>query len=228
MPDVFVNVKNKGYYREEPASSGIHSNTFQLGAGADVLRIDKSGIWLGAEKYTDAPFKVDMDGNLTASSATLSGYSKVSIFAQDSIPTSTAVGDMWFDTNDYNRAYRAASIGADEITAGEWVEVADQRKVSVFAQNGVPTSIAVGDLWIDTDDENKLYRAASIGADAITAGEWVLHDDQRAADALLKSDTGQTFTGDFNLNDANVKIDGANKRILINDGTNNRIVIGEV
>lgn len=228
MADVFVNVKNKSYYREEPAASGIHTNTFQLGAGADVLRIDKSGIWLGAEKYTDAPFKVDMDGNLVASSATLSGYSKVSVFAQDSIPTSTAVGDMWFDTNDYNRAYRAASVGADEITAGEWEEVDDQRKVSVFAQDGIPTSVAVGDLWIDTNDENKLYRAASIGADAITAGEWELHDDQRAADALLKSDAGQTFTGDFDVKDSSVNIDGNNGRIVINDGSDDRIVIGNI
>lgn len=38
---------------------------------------------------------------------------------------------------------------------------------------GVPTSLAEGDLWFNTDD-NRWYRAESVGADEITAGEWVL------------------------------------------------------
>lgn len=31
-------------------------------------------------------------------------------------------------------------------------------KVTTFAQNAAPTAVATGDLWIDTDDSNKLYR----------------------------------------------------------------------
>jgi len=100
------------------------------------------------------------------------------------------------------------------------------KKINTFAQASIPTSLAVGDLWVDTDDRNKLYRAASVGADAITAGEWVLYNDTRAADAVLKAGTGQTITGNFNLNSANVLLDGANKRIVINDGTNDRVLIG--
>lgn len=99
-------------------------------------------------------------------------------------------------------------------------------KINIFRQDGIPTSISIGDLWFDSNDNNKVYRAASIGADEIAAGEWVAVDDQRAADALLRSGATQVLTGDFNLNDANVKIDGANKRILINDGANDRILIG--
>ena len=49
-----------------------------------------------------------------------------------------------------------------EITAG----------INIFKQPGIPTSEIVGDLWFDTDDDNKLYRAACVGADAITEGEW--------------------------------------------------------
>jgi hypothetical protein len=123
--------------------------------------------------------------------------------------------------------YRAASVGANEVATGEW-EAVGTTGLSVFAQDSIPTSVNVGDLWYDTNDNNKVYRAASVGADQIIAGEWVAVDDQRAADALLKAGSSQTLTGDFNLNDANVKIDGANKRFLINDGSNNRIVIGNV
>jgi hypothetical protein len=99
-------------------------------------------------------------------------------------------------------------------------------KINIFKQDAIPTSVSIGDLWFDTDDDNKPYVAESVGADEIKAGEWVIVDDQRAADALLKTGTSQTLTGNFNLNDANVLIDGANKRILINDGTNDRILIG--
>lgn len=35
-----------------------------------------------------------------------------------------------------------------------------------------------------------------------------------------------TITGTFTVGASNVIIDGANKRILVNDGTNNRILIG--
>lgn len=142
----------------------------QVGFGGKVFRMDQQGMWLGAEKFADAPFSVDMLGNLIASSATLSGYSKIYIFKQDSIPTSEAIGDLWIDTNDSNKVYRAASVGADEVTTGEWEEV--------------------------------------------------------TVDAIIKSATSQTLSGNFNLNDANVLIDGANKRILISDGTNDRILIG--
>lgn len=322
-----------------------------VGTGNRAIKADpESGFWIGANRWADAPFRVAMDGTVTLGS----GYTKLTIFKQDGIPTSVAVGDLWFDSNDSNKVYRAGSVGADQITAGEWelvrdsgiaqalsdaaqgiadaataqgtadskvvtfiqataptaeavgdlwidsddkqlyrwsgaawlsiqdtgiaqaisdaadaqatadgkivtfyqttaptatavgdlwtdtddgnklyrwsgaawVAVDDTRKVKIFAQAAIPTSIAIGDVWFDTDDSNKPYRAAAVGATTIAAGQWEIVDDQRAADALLKSVASQTLTGDFSLNDANVKIDGANKRILINDGTNNRILIG--
>lgn len=42
----------------------------------------------------------------------------------------------------------------------------------VFAQTSIPTSLAVGDIWFDTDDNNKLYRVASVGANTIATGQW--------------------------------------------------------
>ena len=161
-----------------------------------------------------------------AGTAQSTADSKVITFLQDGIPTSTDAGDLWVDTNDGNKLYRATTIGDTTIAAGHWVAVDDTRKTKVFAQDGIPVSLAIGDLWYDTDDGNKPYVADSVGADAITAGEWVAVSDARAADALLKAGTSQTLTGNFNLNDSNVLIDGANKRITISDGTNTRILIG--
>lgn len=43
----------------------------QVGFGAQVLRVDRDGLWLGAERFVDAPFSVDMLGNIRADSLTL-------------------------------------------------------------------------------------------------------------------------------------------------------------
>ena len=181
---------------------------------------------------------------------------KARTFVQDGIPTATAVGDIWIDSNDNNKMYRAAAADADQIASGEWVLVRDtlnddyprvftassaptaintgdiwfdtddsnkqyrwdgsswtevrdvltqaavtteaearaeedaanasaiesleaivNTKAKTFVQDGVPTATAIGDLWIDSNDSNKLYRAASATADQITSGEWVLVRD---------------------------------------------------
>ena len=46
-------------------------NELQVGMGSSVLRVDQSGLWLGAERFADAPFSVDMQGNVTATSLSL-------------------------------------------------------------------------------------------------------------------------------------------------------------
>lgn len=43
----------------------------QVGYGGQVLRVDRQGLWLGAENFADAPFSVDMSGNIVATSLTL-------------------------------------------------------------------------------------------------------------------------------------------------------------
>lgn len=45
----------------------------QIGSGDRAFHGDQDGIWAGAERIADAPFSVDMDGNLLANSATISG-----------------------------------------------------------------------------------------------------------------------------------------------------------
>ena len=39
--------------------------TLKIGAGDQSFKMDKQGLWLGSYAFTDAPFKVDMDGNIT-------------------------------------------------------------------------------------------------------------------------------------------------------------------
>ena len=102
---------------------------------------------------------------------------KTQTFFQDDVPTALSVGDLWIATLDDNKLYRAKIAGANEVTAEGWVPAGDETATTTtFAQNDIPTSGAVGDLWIDTDDKNTVYRAESVGANEVTTNEWVKLD----------------------------------------------------
>jgi len=165
----------------------------------------------GFKEWTDGvdTYKAILGTDISAGHITLSALQTAgtpSVFRQDAIPTSLAAGDIWFDTNDDNKLYRAGCAGADEIKAGEWELSSDSRiedalqaasdaqdtadgKIVTFIQAGIPTATDVGDLWVDSDDNNKLYRAASVGANEIKAGEWVLVRDSGISDALADAAT---------------------------------------
>lgn len=62
----------------QPDASGVYGNdllgrvqSLQVGFGSKVLRVDRDGLWLGSDHFADAPFRVDMQGNITASSLSL-------------------------------------------------------------------------------------------------------------------------------------------------------------
>ena len=118
-----------------------------------------------------------------AAQATADG--KIDTFWQTTAPGSASEGDIWFDTDDGYKQYRR--------TSGVWVLAADTRigqaisdaadaqatadgKVVTFVATSAPTAEGVGDLWLDSDDGNKLYRwsgsawvALAFGTGAIAA-----------------------------------------------------------
>lgn len=204
------------------------SNGFKRGYGDEVFGCDDNGVWLGAADFSDAPLQLWYSGHIKASDIDLSGsgYTKLNIFKQDGIPTSVSVGDLWFDTNDGNKMYRAAVAGATTIATGQW-ELVVSTTMTTFAQDAIPTSLAIGDIWYDTNDNNKPYRAASVGAVTIASGQWELVNDARAADALLKAASTQTLTGTMSIGDNKLKLDGVNVRITMADAANNRLMLGK-
>ena len=194
---------------------------------------------------TEATSRTNADNttatNITNLTSTVNA--KTQTFAQNSVPTSISAGDLWIDTNDSNKVYRAGSAGSDAVTSGEWALLdvgaalstaatlsseqttradadtalstsisnltstvtnnnntltaaigseqtarsdADNanatsisnltatvgNKTQTFVQNSAPTAISVGDLWIDANDGNKLYRASATGA-----SNWVVVRD---------------------------------------------------
>jgi len=104
-----------------------------------------------------------------ADAATAKGIAdgKVTTYYQGTEPEAEALGDLWVNTDDGNKLYRWDDI--------EWVAIQDEGiqeavgkakdaqatadgKIVTFYQSAPPTATAVGDLWVDTDDNNHLYR----------------------------------------------------------------------
>ena len=67
------------------------------------------------------------------------------------------VGDLWVNGNDLYYCQTAQASG--QYVASHWAVATKYTKTTTYYQNDAPiTDVNIGDLWIDTDDGNKLYR----------------------------------------------------------------------
>ena len=105
-----------------------------------------------------------------------------------SAPADPSIGDVWFDTGDSLKLKRwdgtnwvsmrdlgiaAAQAGADAAsTAATAAQTTANSKNKVYRQTAEPTggTYAEGDLWFDTDDNNKIYRRTGTAWTAVQLG----------------------------------------------------------
>jgi len=122
---------------------------------------------------------------LAISDAEAAADGKIVSFFQTSAPTATGVGDIWFDTDDGNKMYRwngaSWAVAQDTgittaISAASDAQATADGKVNTYFQASAPTPEAVGDLWIETDAENRLWRW--------NGSVWVLATDTRVTAAI--------------------------------------------
>lgn len=112
--------------------------------------------------------KTGIAGALAAAAdAKATADGKIDTFFQNETPLSGSEGDIWFDTNDGNKQYVFSNGGwvvaqdteiGDAILAAAGAQATADGKIETFYQDNQPTAKAPGDLWVDTDDKNKLYR----------------------------------------------------------------------
>lgn len=113
---------------------------------------------------------------------------KNSTYYQDNEPTGGTylVGDIWIDTNDNDKLY--AWDGTDWVLAQDsaTAQTTADGKAKTYVQNDEPTGGAynVGDLWIDTNDGNKLYRYS--GTAWVSAQDAAISTAQSTADGKNK------------------------------------------
>lgn len=131
------------------------------------------------------------DALAAAATAQSTADGKVTTFYGGTAPTATATGDLWVDTtanrlkrwNDTTWADVTDPVLQKALTAAGDAMAAADGKVRTFAQNEPPTGMVaadVGDLWVDTNDGNKLHR--------YSGSAWVAVQDASIATAKAAAD----------------------------------------
>lgn len=141
----------------------------------------KNGAWLATQDSAIATAIANAStANGNAGLAQATADSKVVTFFQDNSPTTGTVGDLWIDTNDANKMYRhngstwalardsgigqaITNAGNAQATANTALSNANSAqtsadRVQTFRQNNQPAVGFEGDIWIDTNANNKSYR----------------------------------------------------------------------
>ena len=112
--------------------------------------------------------KIDVVNTL-AQSAKDTADSKVTTYysASTSAPTNPSTGDLWIKTDDNNSLWRyngSSWISVDNsniqtaLTNAATAQATADGKIVTYAQDNQPNTGSLGDLWVDTNDNNKLYR----------------------------------------------------------------------
>lgn len=162
--------------------------------------------WQKRNKYTDdSSLNAFINGDF--SQLVTQNNNKVAVFYDSGQPdpADARIGDLWIQTGD-NQLHRFngttwVSIQDDAISdalqaAADAQSTADG-KIMTYAQDNPPQNTAqnpldVGDLWVDTNDNNRLYRWYGSGAnqgwkvisDKSALEEWVANDFEDYKSAL--------------------------------------------
>lgn len=177
------------YQAAPPASANAGDLWFDTDNGNKNYRYDGTN-WVSvqdgaiADAAAEAALAVETANDaLDLISAAADGL--IDSYYQATAPSVGNEGDLWFDTDDNNKLYR--------WTSGAWALAADNRiataltnaagaqatadgKVKTFFATSAPTADGLGDLWFDTDDNNKLYRW--------NGSSWALAQDQNIPTAI--------------------------------------------
>lgn len=149
----FVDVENKELEAKMPEGTAYSSfASVGVGSGSRVFRVDESGMWLGAAKYADAPFKVDMQGNVTMTSATITGY----------IPTGGAAADVNASTTTIN-ADKINISGSTTFSSG----YDPTSKVAMVGGSYTSTNATAAKVQIFPDTDTGIVAYASNGTSVV-------------------------------------------------------------
>jgi hypothetical protein len=161
-------------------------------------------------------------------------------------------GDVWFDTDDGNKQYywtgtawvsvqdagiAAAEAGAAAATAAAAAAAAAATaaqttadgKNRVYRQTTMPTTgpFTEGDLWFDTDDDNKFYRYTSGAFSSFTLGNEALAS--LSANKLTAGTIDASVITVSNINAGNISTGVlAADRISANSITGGKLAVGTI
>jgi len=117
------------------ATSGSFSGTISIGSSNSIFKADLNGIYLGSSTFASAPFRVDMAGNLTATSVTISGLA---------VGTNVAVGSQ--------SIYNALDIIAGSVEAENITGTTITGKTVQTSSSGIRVILAPTEAGYDEND----------------------------------------------------------------------------
>ena len=157
------------------------------GGGANGMKADRQGLWFGARFFADAPFKVDMSGNVTAASLTLTGgtikYGKTSFSDSANIGYYIGNDGIYFGSaSDATKFKFNISTGAIDYVGTASGRSTDTLAAAINSSgqatdvaNGIITTVKMALAAVTADvvaagaiTENKLYTGA-VTADKVAA-----------------------------------------------------------
>jgi hypothetical protein len=152
--------------------------TGTLGSIIRLSATDPFRIWVGSQDSAvarDNYFAVSREGVMYARGAVITGNVQItSGSTYDSIVAAQAA------------ATAANSTAGTANTNASAALTTANGKNSIFRTGSTPTALKAGDIWINFNDENKLYVAEAAGT-----GNWVLSRDASIAAAVTKADAAQ-------------------------------------
>ena len=152
----------------------INVKEIQVGAGSTVLKVNKEGLFMGADNFTDAPFKVTFAGAMTATGITVGDGSITTAKLADGAVTTGKIAANTIEAGDIKAStITATEIAANTITSTQLnatsINAMGIVAGSVNASNvtaGTITGSVVqstrgnGKILLDTDDALKFYDGA--------------------------------------------------------------------
>lgn len=155
--------KIKTFYQNNPPTQGMDEGDlwFDTNDNNRQYRYDKqNGRW------------VDVRDNSINESVQAALDKKVTTYYDTVAPVNPNMGDLWFDTSvvngsSKNKLHRWNGTKWDAITDKQIIDAIEKaqnaqdtadKKIVTYYQATQPTEGNLGDLWIDTDDNNKMYR----------------------------------------------------------------------
>jgi hypothetical protein len=188
-------------------------------------------------RYSGSAWQAVQDTGLKklADDAQATADGKILSFFQDGQPSTAAgdvlsLGDLWFNTtNGDNTPYRyngavwspAQDAGLKKL-ANDAQATADGKITTFYAddepEDTTAYTLALGDLWIDTNDKNKLHR--------YDGGAWQSIQDTTVADNIYYGNTTKIDGGNIQANtlsltaaDVGIGTDSGANRIVITSDT---------
>ena len=217
------------------ASTGTISTSIAIGSGNNIFKADASGIYLGNATFASAPFRVAMDGSLTASSATITGTLTASninasmfeysggnlIIKDDAITTAKIIDDAVTNALIATDAVNQDSIAANSVTALEIVAgtitATEIAATTITAAKIVSNTITAGQIATGTlTSASGVF--GTISANDITTGTL---NASNVTVSNLNADnitTGTLNANNLQIDDVTIDTDGSGNLIIKSGG----------